>query len=173
MQISPKQQNELIPEHSESISMLPRWHFCADLTAFLCCLEISEVQWNSWKLLDQFHNFSKHEVIKDFNCCNYLLTFVGVMTFNQQRKCILAARNWLHHWQKTSRPILFLREFSFSSIWTAKTSLRSVLTTVRSRKRKILSWKRNFAFEFFHLRATSFQPLGTIISPQFAQTKGK
>ena len=66
-------------------------------------------QWNSWKLLDQFQNFSKHEVIKDFTCCNSRLLF-GVMTFNQPRKCILAARNRLHHRQKTSRPILFLRE---------------------------------------------------------------
>ena len=65
--------------------------------------------------------------------------------------------------RKNLRLFFSSREFFFSSIWTAKTSLRSVLTTVRSRKRKILSRKRNFAFEFFHLRATSFQPLGTII----------
>ena len=80
----------------------------------------------------------------------------------KQKKSILAAGKLVLFDVKTLRLFFSSREFFFSSIWTAKTSLRSVLTTVRSRKRKILSRKRNFAFEFFHLRATSFQPLGTI-----------
>ena len=89
-----------------------------------------------------------------------------VMKLDQQRKSILAAGKLVLFDVKTLRLFFSSREFFFSSIWTAKTSLRSVLTTVRSRKRKILSRKRNFAFEFFHLRATSFQPLGTIIPRQ-------
>ena len=73
----------------------------------------------------------------------------------------LVAGKRLHRVGKTR-----MRTF-FSSIWTVKTSLPSVLTTVQSQKRKIISWKRKFACEFFHLCATSFQPLGTyILSPR-------
>ena len=55
-----------------------------------------------------------------------------------------------------------LREFSFSLTWTAKISIRSILTTVRSRKMKILSRKRNFACKLFYLSTTLFQPIEVI-----------
>ena len=97
--------------------------------------------------------------------CNLFRSYIWVMKRQKQKKSILAAGKSVLFDVKTLRLFFSSREFFFSSIWTAKTSLRSVLTTVRSRKRKILSRKRNFAFEFFHLRATSFQPLGTIIPP--------
>ena len=67
-------------------------------------------QWNSWKLLDQFQNFSKHGVIKDFTCCNSRLLF-GVMTFNQQRKFILAAEKNLLFSIKTLSLCFFLEGF--------------------------------------------------------------
>ena len=102
--------------------------------------------------------------------CNLFRSYIWVMKRQKQKKSILAAGKSVLFDVKTLRLFFSSREFFFSSIWTAKTSLRSVLTTVRSRKRKILSRKRNFAFEFFHLRATSFQPLGTIILLENFQT---
>ena len=86
---------------------------------------------------------------------------VGVMTLNCRKNVSQQLKKVAIFDIKPLRLFFSLREFSFSLIWTAKISLRSILTTVRSRKMKILSRKRNFACELFYLSTTLFQPLGT------------
>ena len=88
---------------------------------------------------------------------------VGVMTLNCRKNVSQQLKKVAIFDIKPLRLFFSLREFSFSLIWTAKISLRSILTTVRSRKMKILSRKRNFAFELFYLSATLFQPIGRYI----------
>ena len=108
------------------------------------------------------------EVQKSLVCKVHEVIYLWLVKGPELEKMYLCCWKRLLFDRKNLRLFFSSREFFFSSIWTAKTSLRSVLTTVRSRKRKILSRKRNFAFEFFHLRATSFQPLGTIIPATIA-----
>ena len=88
---------------------------------------------------------------------------VGVMTLNWRKNVSYWLKKVAIFDIKPLRLFFSLREFSFSLIWTAKISLRSILTTVRSQKMKILSQKRNLAFELFYPSATLFQLLATYI----------
>ena len=80
-----------------------------------------------------------------------------------QKKCIRMAEKSCTSMEKLSGSFFSSREFFLFLDLDCLTSLRSVRQPSDLGKEKILSRKRKFAFEFFHLRATSFQPHGTYI----------
>ena len=95
---------------------------------------------------------------------------VEVMKLQRQRKYIRAAgKSSALRWKtsgsffSSSELFLFLDQTFLFLDLDCLTSLRSVRQLSDLGKEKILSRKRKFAFEFFHLRATSFQPHGTYI----------
>ena len=68
-------------------------------------------------------------------------------------------------WQNSLAHSLPWQKFLFLD-WTVKISLRLILTTVQSRKRKSLSRQRDVAIDFCRFWASLFQPLGTFILGQ-------
>ena len=75
--------------------------------------------------------------------------------------------------QRSSRPFPFPREaFSFPPFGLSDLATLG-LTTVQSRKRKVLSQKRKLGLELLYLRDTCFRPYRTIIPPAFSQRRVK
>ena len=91
---------------------------------------------------------------------------VGVITLNLQKKCILVAKKGCNlQWQISydllffEKNYLFLVQFFLFSIWTAKTSLRLVLTTIQiSKKKELIAEKKKFLSEKkLRMQALPFQ----------------
>ena len=73
--------------------------------------------------------------------------------------------------QRSSRPFPFPRE-AFSFPRSGLSDLATLgLTTVQSRKRKVLSQKRKLGLELLYLRYTCFRPYRTIIPFQEGKLK--
>ena len=94
---------------------------------------------------------------------------VGVSTLNLQKKYILVAEKSCYLQEQSSKLFFSLREFLFSliklfffSIWTVKTSLHSVLTTIQISKKKnlIVENKNSLSEKKLRLRALFFQSNG-------------
>ena len=91
---------------------------------------------------------------------------VGVSTLNLQKKCILVAEKSCYLQEQSSKLFFSLREFLFSliklfffSIWTVKTLLRAVLTTIQISKKKnlIAEKKKSRSEKKLCLQALLFQ----------------
>ena len=91
---------------------------------------------------------------------------VGVSTLNLPKKCILVAEKSCYLQEQSSKLFFSLREFLFSliklfffSIWTVKTLLHSVLTTIQISKKKnlIAENKNSLSEKKLRLRALFFQ----------------
>ena len=104
-----------------------------------------------------------NSAMKESKSC-YFWLLVGVMTIDQQRKCILAAEKNLHLQNKNSQPELLPWEI-FPFLWSGLPKPRYAWFWQLSdlRKWKISRRKCNFGFEFFYFRGSLFQFLGTVI----------